>query len=132
MLRGNYVLNLYYVTLGKCSSALEKEAIQTVKTANCESRIEIFGPRKILLLMSDYLEGVAPPVPSLDLEMETGQGVRVKGSLQRYDNRTDIDSWVFSMTGQAVAEIFEKTGIKLFARNVRGFLGHQRRRAHQI
>jgi hypothetical protein len=43
-----------------------------------------------MLLLADYIDGVAPPVPSLDLEIETG-------IFHRYDSKTDIEAWVFSM-----------------------------------
>src|SRR3990172_3886115 len=119
----DYGLQLYYVTLGKCSKDLEKEAINLVRKADCQARIEIFTGNRILLLLSDYLEGVAPPIPSVELEMESGSGVKVNGILQRYDSRTDIDSWVFSISGQSISDVFDKCGPRLFARNVRGFLG---------
>lgn len=122
ILRRGYRLQLYYATLGKCSEGLEKEAIRIVQTAKVEAGIEICGGKKIILLLADYLEGVAPPVPSVDLVMESGYGVAVNGILQRYDKKTDIDSWVFSMSGQAIAEIYERSGTRIFARNVRGFL----------
>lgn len=122
IVKRGYRLQLYYSTLGRCSEGLEREAINIVRTAKCKAGIEICGGRKIMLLLADYLEGVAPPVPSVDLEMESGEGVVVKGILQRYDSKTDIESWVFSMSGHAVAEIFERSGTRIFARNVRGFL----------
>ncbi len=122
IVKRDYRLQLYYATLGKCSEDLEKEAINIVRRAKCHAGIEICGGQRIMLLLADYLEGVAPPVPSLDLEMESGHGVVMKGILQRHDKKTDIESWIFSMSGQAVAEIFERTGPRIFARNVRGFL----------
>jgi hypothetical protein len=61
--------------------------------------------------------------PSLDLEIESGGSVRTAGVFNRYDSKTDIESWVFSMTDLAVAGLFERAGSRLFARNVRGFLG---------
>lgn len=123
ILKRKYKLHLYYVTLGKCSKDLEKEAIGIVRQTECESQFEIFTGNRIMLLLSDYLEGVAPPVPAIDLEMETGAGVKINGILQRYDSRTDIESWVFSMSADAIAEVFGNCGPRLFARNVRGFLG---------
>jgi hypothetical protein len=77
-----------------------------------------------MLLLSDYFDGVAPPVSSLDLGIEAGEGMSGSGVLQRYDRTTDIESWIFSMSGQAIAELFEHAGVRLFARNVRGFLGN--------
>lgn len=119
----NYGLKLYYLTSGKCSKNLREEAYRIVKRSSQAASIDIFDGRHVLLLLRDYLDGVAPPVPSLDLEMESGEGVRVNGILQRYDSRTEIESWVFSMSGKAVADLYSKAGSRLFARNVRGFLG---------
>jgi hypothetical protein len=55
--------------------------------------------------------------------MEQSPAVKVNGVSQRYDSKNNVESWVFSMNGAAVAELFERGGIRLFARNVRGFLG---------
>jgi hypothetical protein len=119
-----YRLQLYYITTGKCSAPLIEEARRLVRGAESPAAVEIVSGHRILLLLSDYLDGVAPPVPSLDLEMEAGGGVKLDGILQRYDRRTDIESWVFPMAGSAVAGIFDAAGIRVFARNVRGFLGN--------
>jgi len=118
-----YKLWLYYVTLGKCSSPLHEQANQTVRTADCSATIEIFDGKKLMHVLRDYLDGVAPPIPTLDLEMEKGNGVDVKGVLQRYDSANDVDCWVFTMRGDAIGRIFDHTGLRLFARNIRGFLG---------
>jgi hypothetical protein len=77
----------------------------------------------MLRLLGDYLDGVAPPIPSLDLEVESGSGIALKGILQRHDDRTKIESWAFPMTAKAVAEMYERAGRRIFARNIRGYLG---------
>lgn len=118
-----YALHHYYVTLGTCSAALRDEAARIFRAADGTTVFEIFDGRRILLLLADYLDGVAPPVPSLDLEIESGGGVRTAGVFNRYDSKTDIESWVFSMTDATIAGLYERAGIRLFARNVRGFLG---------
>ena len=121
--RRGYRLWLYYVTLGKCSLGLRKEAEGTVRTSGNSTHIEILDGRRLEFLWRDYLDGVAPPIPTLELVMESGQGISVNGILQRYDARSKIESWVFSMKGDTVAELFELGGKRLFARNIRGFLG---------
>jgi hypothetical protein len=123
VIKTGYKLRLYYVTLGKCSSALEQEAAQVVRRAKCDVGIEILAGKRIYLLLRDYLDGVAPPIPTLYLEMEVGPDVRVNGVLQRYDTQNEIESWVFSMRGRAVGELYAEAGIRLFARNIRGFIG---------
>lgn len=120
----NYSLQLFYVTTGKCSPALLEEAKRSVRSVDGEVTFQLFDGKQILLLLADYLDGVAPPVPSLDLEIESGQGVRSSGVLNRYDSKTDIESWVFSITDHCLARLFERAGTRLFARNIRGFLGN--------
>jgi hypothetical protein len=100
------------------------EAQRIVRPANANVSFEVFDGRRIVLLLKDYLDGVAPPVPSLDLEMESGSGVRTTGVFNRHDAKTDIESWVFAMTDVAIAGLYERAGTRLFARNVRGFLGN--------
>lgn len=118
-----YRLQMYYVTLGRCSASLREEANRIAGRGKINTSVEIIDGRQILRLLEDYLNGVAPPVPSLDLEMECGNGVEVMGILQRHDAATDIESWVFPMAGSAIADVVERAGRRLFARNIRGFLG---------
>jgi hypothetical protein len=123
ILSSGYRLQLYYVTLGRCSKPLTDEADRIARRVDIIAAMDVIDGRQILRLLADYLNGVAPPVPSLDLEMESGDGVDVKGILQRYDSKTDIESWVFPMSCPAVAGLVERAGLRLFARNIRGFLG---------
>ncbi len=113
-----YRLQLHYVTLGKCSSGLRNEAAAIVKR-DSERRADfhLFDGDQVLSVLADYLDGVAPPVPSLDLAFESS------GAINRFDQATNIDSWVFTMRGHDMGELYRRSGIRLFARNVRGFLG---------
>ena len=117
-----YHLQLYFVTTGKCSMALAKEAQNIVRTSE-GSNIDIIDGKQVFRLLSDYLDGVAPPVPLLELEIESGQGVELSGVLQRFDQQTRIESWVVPVAVDQIARMYESAGIRLFARNVRGFLG---------
>lgn len=118
-----YRVGLYYVTLGECSPKLKREAENVVRTAECEAHIDIIDSKRILIVLRDYLDGVAPPIPSVNLEMEKGYGVRINGIYQRYDSRSGIESWAFSMKGDIIADLVNNYGRRLFARNIRGFLG---------
>ncbi len=95
LLKRDYRLWLYYVTLGKCSSNLKREAEPTVRDIRGKVFLEIIDGYRLLLLMRDYLDGVAPPIPSLDLLMESSHGISLNGILQRYDSLSKIESWVF-------------------------------------
>ena len=123
LLHNEYRLWLYYVTLGNLTPATQKEARQVAKGAPCEVALQFFSGKRVMVLLKDYLDGVAPPIPTLDLEMEAGTAVKVNGILQRYDWENKIESWVFPMRGDTIAELFERARIRLFARNIRGFLG---------
>jgi hypothetical protein len=120
--RRGYRLKLYFVTTAKCSSSLIQEAGQKCRQAEGPAFIEIFDGKRVLLTLSDFLDGVAPPVPSLDLPLEVGKGVTSECH-RRHDARENITAWIFSMNASAVADMYETAGIRLFARNVRGFLG---------
>lgn len=119
----SYGLQLYYVTTGRCSPALAKEADGVVRSTGGWTDIDIVDGKRVLRLLSDYLDGVAPPVPLLEIMLENGQGVKLGGILQRYDRRTEIESWVVPVAVDQIARMYETAGIRLFARNVRGFLG---------
>ncbi|MDP4237111.1 MAG: AIPR family protein, partial [Bacteroidota bacterium] len=112
-----YRLNLKFVTTGKVSPVHREEAESIVDrlsniTYQCFSRIEL------LRLMQDYIEGAAPPVPNIQLP------VRGKEVFKRYDSTTGITSLIFTMAAKEVGDIFSDIGVRLFARNIRGFLGN--------
>jgi len=120
-----YRLWMYYVTLGRVSEPLRVEAQAAVSEAAEEAALEVLDGSRLMHLLRDYLDGVAPPIPTLDLEMEQHAGVKINGVLQRFDTANKIESWVFSMRGDAVADVVETAGIRLYARNIRGFLGEK-------
>ena len=119
----DYKLWLYYATLGKCSSIVRNEANSIVRKCGIDCSLEIIDGKRVMLLYQDYLDGVAPPIPILDLEMEKGFGIDVSGVMQRYDKPGEIESWVFPMRGSDIGALFDTSGVRLFARNIRGFLG---------
>ena len=119
----DFKLWLYYVTLGKCSSKVRMQANNIVRHSEYDISLEIIDGKRSMLLYHDFLDGVAPPIPTLDLEMESGSGVSVNGVMQRYEKQGEIESWVFPMRGSDIGNLYEASGIRLFARNIRGFLG---------
>lgn len=123
VLAHNYRVVLYFVTLGKVSASTRKDAEQTVRQTKCDARIEFIDGKRAMLLFRDYLDGVAPPIPTLDLEMEKSANVTVNGVAQRYDDLARIESWVFSMRGDIIAALYDSAGVRVFARNIRGYLG---------
>lgn len=123
-LKRQYKLDLYYVTTGSCSRPLVEAGRARAKQATAgQAVLWILDGRRVINVLDDYLDGVAPPVPSVDLAIagQTGYG---PGIVARYDPASGIESWVFTAAGSDVGELFRQSGIKIFARNVRGFLGN--------
>ncbi len=124
LLKSKYELQLFYLTTGKASSSLKEEAKKTVKnTREIKASFEFIDGNRVLALLDYYLRDVAPPIATLDLEMDSGNGVETKGVFHRYDSKLDIESWVFAMNGREVAKMFEEAGPRLFALNIRGYQG---------
>ncbi len=124
ILNSKYELQLFYLTTGKASSSLKEEAKKTVRnTKEIKASFEFIDGNRVLALLDYYLRDVAPPIATLDLEMDSGNGVETKGVFHRYDSRLDIESWVFAMNGREVAKMFEEAGPRLFALNIRGYQG---------
>jgi hypothetical protein len=118
-----YTLNLYYVTTGSCSDSIIDEAEQRLREAEGNVDIFIISRKKVLNIFNDYLEGIAPAVPLLKLRISSEGSIQHAGLIQRFDPETKIESWVFSANGNSVGELFAKAGIRLFAKNIRGYLG---------
>ena len=115
----NFGLALYYVTTGRCSGALKAEAESVASRVQRDVTISIFDRADVLNLLVDYLSGAAPPVPFVDLRLIGGP----ESLIHRFDEQTDIDSWILTMSGRDLAQLYEVAGDRLFARNIRGFLG---------
>lgn len=116
---GSYRTSLYFVTTARVSPTAVRDVEQQVRHGSPQARVEVIDGRQTMHILSDYLDGVAPPIPSLELEMEAGD----TAVSYRFDRRSKVESWVFPMRGDKVAELYERTGRRLFARNIRGFLG---------
>jgi len=118
-----YELRLYYVTTGRCSESICKEALERTRQAEGSLSIAIIDAQEIITIFRDYIEGVAPAVPTLLLRIADEGAVHAEGVIHRFDAEKQIESWVFSMSAKDVGDMYARTGIKLFARNVRGYLG---------
>jgi hypothetical protein len=119
----HFRLHLYYVTTGACSSPLKDEAESEIAQANARAELGILDRPQVLALLTDYLGGAAPPVPFLDLRIDSRGLVGSDGVIQRFDEKTGIESWILSMSGKDVGALYGFAGDRLFARNIRGFLG---------
>lgn len=121
--RRAFDLRLYYVTTGHCSAPLKSEAESEVAQANAVASLSVLDRADVLSLLADYLGGAAPPVPYLDLPIDSRGIIGSDGVVQRYDPATGVESWILSMSGTDLAALYAKAGDRVFARNIRGFLG---------
>jgi hypothetical protein len=119
ILERGYRLNLHYATLGKCSESIAEDARRMARSVEIPSehvpRLAVLDGRQVLAVLADYLDGVAPPVPSIELRVDNAQ--------EKVDQRTGVSSWIFSANGLEMGQLVEQYGVKLFARNIRGDLG---------
>jgi hypothetical protein len=115
--RRNYRLNLQFVTTGKASSTHKAEAEQRIEDWSNAS-FECFSRADLLRLMKDYQVGASPPIPTITLPIQSHE------AFNRYDDTTNITSWIFTMKSRDIVKIYNEHGIRLFSRNIRGFLGN--------
>lgn len=82
-----YALRLFYVTTRSVSAALRAEGEKRARRGT--TQLSIFHRGDVLSLLRDYLDGVAPPVPMVELPIETAPA---SGVISRYDRQTKITS----------------------------------------
>lgn len=121
-----YRLSLYFVTTGRCSTGICEEAEQLAldDSEGHESSVDfrVVQGGQLLSVYKDYLDGVAPAIGLMRLPiLHDGSGS--SGLLRRHDPASGIESWIFSMASRDVGGLYDRAGIRLFARNIRGFLG---------
>jgi len=122
IIHDNYEINLFYVTTGRCSEQLRKEARKYASNIKGIVNIFINDYSQLEIIFKDWLEGVAGSVRSLSLKINSIGFDQDEGIIRRYDPNRKIETWIFSMTGKDVGSMFQEAGIKLFSRNIRGLL----------
>ncbi len=117
IVNSGFRVGLLFVTTGKVSKVHADELESRVARQSGAS-LQIFDRRALLRLLHDYVEGAAPPVPRLRLLVLRNE------QFKRYDPKTGITSWIFAMAGREMGKLYEFAGLRIFARNIRGYLGH--------
>jgi hypothetical protein len=118
-----YELRLYYVTTGRCSKVVRDEAAQRISRAGGPAEISVIDGNQVVTIFRDYISGVAPAIPFLLLPMVLDGPIQTEGVIYRREPARQIESWVFTMSAKDVGEMYSKAGSRLFARNIRGYLG---------
>jgi hypothetical protein len=117
--RAGYRLLMYWVSTGKASAntialAEGKVRPQGASTGR-RARFEFIGGTRVLELLHDYLYGVAPVVPLLELPVSSDI-VRTK------DPKTGLIMRMFQMKGDDLAHLVDVADVRLFALNIRSYL----------
>jgi len=118
-----YALNLYYVTTGKCTDTIIKEAEARVRQAEGRVNIYVMTHRQVLNIFQDFLDDITPHIPPLKLKIVSEGMIKHEGLIHRFDPKREIESWVLSVCGQEIGQMYSKVGRRLFAKNIRGWLG---------
>ena len=120
LLRRGYRLQLCYVSTGRCSKPLENEARREARKIKLKEEetatFVLFDGDRVLGLLQEYLDGAAPPVPSVDIHFD-GEPIK------REDRATGLQLRLFWARGSEIANLYQRSGLRIFHRNVRGFLG---------
>lgn len=115
-LKRGYRAQLVFVTAGRVSDDTRSSARFEIASGFDASCLEIIDGRQLIRLVHDYQDGVAPPVPSLELSVEP------LGQIE-HGERPDPHTWVVAMNGKDVGDLYRMARKRLFARNIRGYLG---------
>lgn len=118
LLRKKYKLSLHYITTGNVSDNHIHEAESFIEKFSDSVSFEVYGKKEISRLVEDYEAGVAPPIPSIDIPVQKGE------LFNRYDYQKGISAWIFTIKGDQLGKLFKNIGVRIFARNIRGFLGN--------
>jgi hypothetical protein len=117
--RHGYRLVMYWVSTGRASKTTIENAEKDVRRVGVSSgrrgRFEFIGGTRVLELLHDYLYGVAPVVPMLELPVSS-EVVRSK------DPQTGIVLRAFQMKGDDLARLVDIADVRLFALNIRSYL----------
>lgn len=117
--RGRYELKLHFVTTGNISRRLRGRAQRQLRRELRGALIEVICSPEIGRIFEDYEQGIAPPMPvvSLDIADTGAQIINPEGK------RGKRKCWILPVTAASLARVFKQSSVRIFARNVRGYLG---------
>lgn len=119
-----YVLSFLFVTTGTVSSRIcdkGKQIFRSFGDLPKGSTFDTFQWRDLTILAADYRDGVSPAVPELEISICDNEVI------ERYQPSRRIKTLIFFAPAADIGRLFEKARHRLFARNVRGFLGGNKR-----
>jgi len=112
--KGDFQLRLYFVTTGRIAPKCQTRAKQ-IAAVSGNTRLEVLDRSAVLGIFSDWLEGSSPPLSELEILVDGPQTLVHQGG--------HLQGWIFTTNSQEVSRLYKTAGERLFARNVRGYLG---------
>jgi AIPR protein len=110
----HFQVKMYFATTGRVSANCKTKAKQ-IAAGSGRTGLEVLDQHAILAQFSDWLEGSSPPLPELEIGVDGAHTL-----IYQEDN---LQGWIFTTTSQEVNRLHKFAGERLFARNVRGYLG---------
>lgn len=114
-----YEPHFYFVTTGRVSKEKRDRYRHDARRRTQGGTLDIVGSDELRYVFRDYRDGIAPPVPLASLDVEHGNSTIV----QRDDPKSKTRSWIFPTHARSLSALYELCGIRLFAKNIRGYLG---------
>lgn len=116
VLSNGYWPTLYYVTMGRARKDVEREL---AKQHADYCHFEVITRSDLNRVYENYVEVGQPPIPELEFPVAGQRPIGLPGI-------NGMESWLFAIKGSELAEVFYKAGRRIFASNIRGFLGEKR------
>lgn len=119
----HYRMRFLFATTGRIAKRVIDEAKRELQASSENAELLTVTSSELLSLLDDYDADATPAIPDVDLPFERRSKARNRGPFHRWASPGGPETWVFSMDGDSIAHVYRKAGNRLFARNVRGYLG---------
>jgi AIPR protein len=113
---GTMNVKMYFATTGRVTPKCQKAAKRMV-AKHGRTDLEVLDRPGVLGILAEWLEGASPPLPEMEI------GVDGPHTLIHQERNTSLQGWIFTTTADELIRLFGRAEERLFARNVRGFLG---------
>lgn len=118
-----YDVDLHYVTLGTIAPAALAEAVRETRDAGARLTVVTFSD--VLRRWTHFHETLESAPPTFTLSPADSDDFRTKDLLNVADDRAHLSCWAFPVRGDQLGKVFRDVGPRLFARNIRGYLGER-------
>lgn len=115
--RRGYKARLVFASLWKFQQRTIDDARRIVQAISEDVTINLLGWPEVRELLTYYIHDIAPAVPQLALPIQYGE---LRPSRM---GSNDMQAWTIAVRGGDLARLFDEAKERLFARNIRRYLG---------